>query len=159
MPTITLAQCASDVAKTAFQEKLCAMTVGNTETLAGYYDSIAKLQYFTDFNPLTVDWTTPVPWGNDPDNCKMGTDSGCLMPNWAGLYAPARITKHHRLAHLFASPHQSHYLWLWRILLACHDGPNDGTPLLAMLRPLPSAYGAHAFAMGHSSSPNSLASR
>jgi len=86
MPTITIAQCASDVEKTAFQEKLCAMTVGPSPiTLATYYESIAKLQYFTDFNPLTVDWTTPVPWGNDPDNCKMGTDSGCLMPNWAGF--------------------------------------------------------------------------
>jgi len=53
---------------------------------ATYYYGIAKNQFFTDFNPLTVDWTTPVPWGNEPTKCNMeGDDSGCLMPNGAGF--------------------------------------------------------------------------
>jgi hypothetical protein len=53
---------------------------------AKYYYGIASKQFFTDFNPLTVDWTVPVPWGNEPDKCNMeNDDSGCLMPNGAGL--------------------------------------------------------------------------
>ena len=43
----------------------------------------------TDFNPLTVDWTKPVAWGNDPSKCDAvhldGEDSGCLMPRGAGM--------------------------------------------------------------------------
>jgi len=60
-----------------FQENVCKH--------ASYYMSVAEELYLTDFNPLTVDWTTPVPWGNDPDKCSMTEDSGCLMPNWAGF--------------------------------------------------------------------------
>jgi hypothetical protein len=53
---------------------------------ATYYEGIAAKQFFTDFNPLTVDWTVPVPWGNEPDKCNMeNDDSGCLMPNGAGF--------------------------------------------------------------------------
>ena len=63
-----------------FQENVCKH--------ASYYMSVAEELYLTDFNPLTVDWTTPVGWGNDPDKCSMTEDSGCLMPNWAGLCAP-----------------------------------------------------------------------
>merc|ERR1719329_1719494 len=50
-----------------------------------YYESLRAQLGIVDFNPLTVDWTTPVPWGNDPDNCKMEDSSGCLMPLGAGF--------------------------------------------------------------------------
>ena len=40
---------------------------------------------FTDFDPTSVDWDKPVPWGNDPANCNMQNDKGCLMPLYAGL--------------------------------------------------------------------------
>ena len=39
----------------------------------------------TDFNPLTVDWNTPVPWGNNETLCNMDTQEGCLMPLSAGF--------------------------------------------------------------------------
>ena len=63
---------------------------------ATYYEGIAAKQFFTDFNPLTVDWTTPVSWGNDPVTCKsddMSEDSGCMMPLGVGLCArpPSRL--------------------------------------------------------------------
>jgi len=55
---------------------------------AAYYTTVANSLRLTDFNPLTVDWTTPVPWGNDPTTCKsddMSDDSGCMMPLVAGV--------------------------------------------------------------------------
>ena len=63
---------------------------------AKYYYGIASKQFFTDFNPLTVDWTNPVPWGNDKDTCKsddMSEDKGCMMPLGVGLCArpPSRL--------------------------------------------------------------------
>ena len=41
-----------------------------------YYETLRSQLGLVDFNPLTVDWTTPVPWGNDPDKCNMDDDSG-----------------------------------------------------------------------------------
>ena len=41
-----------------------------------YYETLRSQLGLVDFNPLTVDWTTPVPWGNDPDHCNMDDDSG-----------------------------------------------------------------------------------
>ena len=80
MPTIHASECATAEGLTAFQTKVCEH--------APYYGSLATKLYLTDFNPLTVDWTTPVPWGNDPEFCNMeGDDSGCLMPLGAGLCA------------------------------------------------------------------------
>ena len=55
---------------------------------AEYYTKVANSLRLTDFNPLTVDWTDPVAWGNDPDTCKsddMSDDSGCMMPLVAGV--------------------------------------------------------------------------
>jgi Na+/proline symporter len=78
MPTIHASECATAEGLTDFQTKVCEH--------APYYGSLATKLYLTDFNPLTVDWTTPVPWGNDPDTCNMeGDDSGCLMPLGAGF--------------------------------------------------------------------------
>ena len=63
---------------------------------AGYYKSLGESLGLTDFNPLTVDWTNPVPWGNDPVTCKsddMSEDKGCMMPLAVGLCArpPSRL--------------------------------------------------------------------
>ena len=43
-----------------------------------YYETLRSQLGLVDFNPLTVDWTTPVPWGNDADKCNMDDDSGAL---------------------------------------------------------------------------------
>ena len=63
---------------------------------AKYYTDLAAELRLTDFNPLTVDWTTPVSWGNEPDTCKsddMSEDKGCMMPLGVGLCArpPSRL--------------------------------------------------------------------
>ena len=63
---------------------------------ATYYMGLQSSLRLTDFNPLTVDWTTPVSWGNDPDTCKsddMSEDKGCMMPLGVGLCArpPSRL--------------------------------------------------------------------
>ena len=63
---------------------------------ASYYTRLAAELRLTDFNPLTVDWTTPVSWGNDPETCdseKMSEDKGCMMPLGVGLCArpPSRL--------------------------------------------------------------------
>ena len=63
---------------------------------AGYYESLRASLRLTDFNPLTVDWTKPVPWGNDPATCdseNMSEDKGCMMPLGVGLCArpPSRL--------------------------------------------------------------------
>ena len=63
---------------------------------ASYYTRLAAELRLTDFNPLTVDWTTPVTWGNDPETCdseKMSEDKGCMMPLGVGLCArpPSRL--------------------------------------------------------------------
>jgi len=66
-------------------------TVGfqqNVALHAEYYKVLATRLRLTDFNPLTVDWTTPVPWGNDPTTCDskdMSDSSGCMMPLGAGF--------------------------------------------------------------------------
>ena len=55
---------------------------------ASYYTRLAAELRLTDFNPLTVDWTTPVSWGNDPETCdseKMSEDKGCMMPLGVGF--------------------------------------------------------------------------
>ena len=57
----------------AFADAVFKANVAKYKT---YYESLRSQLGITDFNPLTVDWTTPVPWGNDPDNCKMSDDSG-----------------------------------------------------------------------------------
>lgn len=100
---------------------------------ATYYYGIAKNQFFTDFNPLTVDWTTPVPWGNEPTKCNMeGDDSGCLMPNGAGLC----VANSHRVlppptldrpSPPRARSAQCHHLWLRRLFLGCDLCPDHGT--------------------------------
>ena len=60
-----------------------------------YYETLRSQLGLVDFNPLTVDWTTPVPWGNDPDKCNMDDDSGAnalltLAP--CSLAHPTRLT-------------------------------------------------------------------
>ena len=60
MPTIDYSDCATAEGLTDFQKKVCEHAV--------YYKSLQTKLYLTDFNPLTVDWTTPVPWGNDPED-------------------------------------------------------------------------------------------
>ena len=57
----------------AFADAVFKANVGKYKT---YYESLRSQLGITDFNPLTVDLTTPVLWGNDPDNCKMSDDSG-----------------------------------------------------------------------------------
>ena len=78
---------------TAFQEKV--------KEHAGYYQAVANQLRLTDFNPLTVDWTSPVAWGNNPETCKaddMSDSSGCMMPLAAGLCArppPRQLRAYH----------------------------------------------------------------
>ena len=57
----------------AFADAVFKANVAKYKT---YYESLRSQLGITDFNPLTVDLTTPVLWGNDPDNCKMSDDSG-----------------------------------------------------------------------------------
>ena len=57
----------------AFADEVFKANVAKHKT---YYESLRAQLGIVDFNPLTVDWTTPVPWGNDPDNCKMEDSSG-----------------------------------------------------------------------------------
>ena len=67
---------------TDFQEKVLLN--------APIYARMATSLGLTDFNPLTVDWTSPVSWGNDPVTCdsiNMKTSDGCMMPLGAGLCA------------------------------------------------------------------------
>jgi hypothetical protein len=55
---------------------------------AAYYEGLRDSLRLTDFNPLTVDWTKPVEWGNDPDTCNsedMSEDKGCMMPLGVGF--------------------------------------------------------------------------
>ena len=81
------------VVATAFQEKVA--------THAKYYEAVADQLRLTDFNPLTVDWTSPVAWGNNPETCKaddMSDSSGCMMPLAAGLCArppPRQLRAYH----------------------------------------------------------------
>ena len=49
------------------------------------YATLADQLGLTDFNPLTVDWEKPVPWGNNASICNMDTSDGCLMPLGAGF--------------------------------------------------------------------------
>ena len=94
---------------------------------ATYYHTLAGQLKLTDFNPLTVDWTTPVAWGNDPLTCKsedMSDSSGCMMPLGAGLCArppPAPTTPRQSRAQpdMRAPPVQRHCPWLWPVLLGC----------------------------------------
>jgi hypothetical protein len=68
------------VVATAFQTKV--------KEHAEYYIDVANQLRLTDFNPLTVDWTSPVAWGNNPETCKaddMSDSSGCMMPLAAGF--------------------------------------------------------------------------
>ena len=104
----------------AFQEKVALH--------ASYYNDLVTQLRLTDFNPLTVDWTTPVPWGNDPLTCKsedMSDSSGCMMPLGAGLCArppPATPRAHPDMR---APPGvQRHCPWLWPVLLDCDDRPH-----------------------------------
>lgn len=77
----------------AFQEKVALH--------ASYYNDLATQLRLTDFNPLTVDWTSPVGWGNNPATCKaddMSDSSGCMMPLAAGLCArppPRQLRANH----------------------------------------------------------------
>ena len=61
-----------------------------------YYETLRSQLGLVDFNPLTVDWTTPVPWGNDPDKCNMDDDSGA---NALLTLAPCSLALPTRLAH------------------------------------------------------------
>ena len=119
----------------AFQEKVALH--------ASYYGDLATQLRLTDFNPLTVDWTTPVPWGNDPLTCKsedMSDSSGCMMPLGAGLCArppPATPRAHPDMR---APPVQRHCPWLWPVLLG-RDVPSRfrTRPPARALRPAPCA--------------------
>ena len=77
----------------AFQEKVALH--------ASYYNDLVTQLRLTDFNPLTVDWTSPVAWGNNPETCKaddMSDSSGCMMPLAAGLCArppPRQLRAYH----------------------------------------------------------------
>ena len=57
-----------------------------------YYEELRSKLGLIDFNPLTVDWTTPVPWGNDPDNCNMDDDSGAPALPTSPLPPPPPLT-------------------------------------------------------------------
>ena len=119
----------------AFQKKVAAH--------APYYSTLVTQLRLTDFNPLTVDWTTPVPWGNDPLTCKsedMSDSSGCMMPLGAGLCArppPAPPRAHPDMR---APPVQRHCPWLWPVLLG-RDVPSRfrTRPPARALRPAPCA--------------------
>ena len=114
---------------------------------AGYYESLRASLRLTDFNPLTVDWTKPVPWGNDPATCdseNMSEDKGCMMPLGVGLCArpPSCLPIAH--PNMRAPPAQRHCLGLWIVLLRCDDRSHfrarTPTPLPSRLRLLTCAH-------------------
>ena len=91
---------------------------------ASVYERMRNELRLTDFNPLTVDWTDPVAWGNNKEFCKsddMSEDSGCMMPLGVGLCArpPWRLPISH--PNMRAPPAQRHCLGLRTLLLRCDD--------------------------------------